>query len=228
MKVLIACEESQRVCSAFRELGHEAYSCDILAPSGNHPEWHIQQDVIPLLHNPPYQFTTLDGISHLVDKWDLIIAHPPCTYLTVTGNRWFNIEKYGDKARERIQLREEAKKFFMEFINADCKYIAVENPVGIMSTTYRKPDQYIQPWWFGDPYEKKTGLWLKNLPKLEPTNPVQPEPRQQLKSGKSMPTWYSNAPKKDRERIRSQTFPGFAQAMAIQWSKHIEKVGDVQ
>jgi hypothetical protein len=164
----------------------------------------------------------MDGLVHILFQWDLIIAHPPCTYLTVTGNRWFNVEKYGEKAIKRMQLREEAKDFFMAFVNADCEHIAIENPVGIMSTAYRKPNQYIQPWWFGDPYEKRTGLWLKNLPALVATNPVKPEPRQQFKSGKSLPAWYSNLPVKDRERIRSQTFPGIAQAMAIQWSKYIE------
>lgn len=225
MRVLVACEESQRVCGAFRGLGHEAYSCDILEPSGGHPEWHIQGDVLPLLHpneDGAIIFRTMDGLVHILFQWDLIIAHPPCTYLTVTGNRWFNVEKYGEKAIERMQLREEAKNFFMAFVNADCEHIAIENPVGVMSTTYRKPDQYIQPWWFGDPYEKRTGLWLKNLPTLTATNPVKPEPRQQFKSGKSLPTWYSNLPRKDRERIRSQTFPGIAQAMAVQWSKYIE------
>ena len=217
MKVLIACEESQRVCSAFRELEHEAYSCDIEMPSGDHPEWHILGNCIPLL-NGNCEFTTLDGITHQIEgKWDLIIAHPPCTFLTVTGNRWFNVEKYGEKAIQRLKDREEAKKFFMEFINADCDKIAVENPIGVMSTAYRKPDQIIQPYMFGDPFEKKTCLWLKGLPKLEPTNEVEPPVRQQLKSGKSMPEWYSNAPKKERSKIRSKTFPGFARAMAEQW-----------
>ena len=127
MKVLIACEESQRVCIEFREKGHEAYSCDIEPCSGGHPEWHLQQDVIPLLK----------------EKWDMIIAFPPCTYLTVTGNKWFNIERYGDKAIERAGERERAAEFFMEFVNARCEKICIENPVGFMSTRYRKPDQYI-------------------------------------------------------------------------------------
>ena len=217
MNVLIACEESQRVCTAFRERGHEAYSCDILDPSGGHPEWHVQQDVIPLL-SPPVIFSTLDGQEHDIDKWDMIIAFPPCTYLTVTGNRWFNVEKYGEKALERIRLREEAKEFFMAFANAPCDKIAIENPVGVMNTGYRKPNQIIQPYQFGDPFEKRTCLWLKGLPNLVPTDVVEPPARQQLKSGKSMPEWYSNAPKKDRARIRSKTFPGIAKAMAEQWA----------
>lgn len=217
MKVLVACEESQAVTIELRALGHEAYSCDILDPSGGHPEWHVQQDVIPLL-SPPIIFSTLDGQKHDIDKWDMIIAFPPCTYLTVTGNRWFNVEKYGEKALERIRLREEAKEFFMAFANAPCDKIAIENPVGVMNTGYRKPNQIIQPYQFGDPFEKRTCLWLKGLPNLVPTNVVEPPARQQLKSGKSMPEWYSNAPKKDRARIRSKTFPGIAKAMAEQWA----------
>lgn len=229
MKVLVACEESQRVCSAFRARGHEAYSCDIIEPSGEHPEWHIMQDVIPLLNPTEYctpvgdvytaiEFNTMDGQHHSIQpKWDLIIAHPPCTYLTVTGNRWFNVEKYGDKARERIKLREEAKEFFMKFVEADCDHIMIENPIGVMSTAYRKPDQIIQPYWFGDPYEKRTCLWLKGLSKLKKTNEVEPGPRQMLSSGKTMAVWYSNLPVSTRAKIRSQTFPGFAEAMAEQW-----------
>lgn len=217
MKVLIACEESQRVCMAFRTRGHEAYSCDIIKPSGGHPEWHIQQDVIPLL-NGNCSFKTSDGANHTIEgEWDLIIGHPPCTYLTVTGNRWFNVEKYGDKARERIKLREEAKDFFMKIANAQCARIAIENPVGVMSTAWRKPNQTIQPYYFGDPFEKRTCLWLKGLPLLKKTNEVTPPARVQYNGGTSMPEWYANAPKAERSKIRSKTFPGFAQAMAEQW-----------
>lgn len=220
MRVLVACEESQRVCSAFRARGHEAYSCDIIDPSGGHPEWHIKGDVLPILNG--YCFIeTMDGQVHQIEgKWDLIIAHPPCTYLTNTGNRWFNVEKYGDKARERLKLREEAVTFFMAFANANCDHIAIENPIGAMSTRWRKPDQIIQPWWFGDPFEKKTCLWLKGLPLLKKTNEVTPEKRTTYASGKSMPAWYAaaaNLPAAERSRIRSQTFPGFAEAMAEQW-----------
>lgn len=216
MKVLVACEESQRVCSAFRARGHEAYSCDIIEPSGGHPEWHIKDNVLPILGGKCY-FHTMDGEKHYIEKWDLMICFPPCTYLTVTGNRWFNVEKYGDKARERIKLREEAKEFFMAFVNANCDKIAIENPIGVMSTAYRKPDQIVQPYWFGDPFEKRTCLWLKGLPKLEKTNEVEPPPRAQYKGGCTMPAWYANLPKKDREKERSKTFPGFAAAMAEQW-----------
>lgn len=138
MKILIACEESQTVCKAFRERGHEAYSCDIIDCSGGHPEWHIRQDVLPLL-NGRCSFKTVDGTEHTIsDKWDMIIAHPPCTYLTVTGNRWFNVERYGEKAIKRIEQRKEAIDFFMQFVNADCDKICIENPIGIMSTEYKK------------------------------------------------------------------------------------------
>jgi hypothetical protein len=204
MRVLVACEESQAVTIELRKLGHEAYSCDTEPCSGGHPEWHLQQDVIPLLKQ----------------KWDMIIAFPPCTYLTVTGNRWFNVERYGDSAIQRIKDREEAIKFFMLFANADCDRIAIENPVGIMSSIYRKPNQIIHPWQFGDPYEKKTCLWLKGLPELKPTNIVDIPPRKQFDSGKSMPAWYAEAwhlPKEERAKLRSKTFPGIAKAMAEQW-----------
>ena len=204
MKVLVACEESQAVCKEFRKIGHEAYSCDILPCSGGHPEWHLQQDVIPLLK----------------EKWDMIIAFPPCTYLTVTGNRWFNIDRYGEKAIRRHKDRKNAIDFFMAFANADCDKIAIENPVGIMSSEWRKPNQIINPWQFGDAFEKKTCLWLKGLPELKPTNIVEIPPRKRFDSGKSMPSWYAeawNLPKEERAKLRSKTFPGIAKAMAEQW-----------
>ena len=204
MKILVACEESQRVCIAFRERGHEAYSCDIQDCSGGHPEWHIKGDVIPLLN----------------EKWDLIIAHPPCTYLTVTGNRWFNEEKYGDNARLRKIYREEAVEFFMRIANANCDKIAIENPVGVISTIWRKPDQIIQPYMFGEPFEKKTCLWLKGLSKLQPTNIITPPKRVQYQSGKTMPEWYAklwSLPSEERAKERSKTFNGIAKAMAKQW-----------
>lgn len=154
MKVLVACEESKTVCKAFREKGHEAYSCDIQEPSGGHPEWHILGDVIPLI-NGRCEFTTMDGVKHSVGgKWDMIIAHPPCTYLTVTANRWYDVNKYGDAAKQRMTNRFKAIVFFMRFILADCDRICVENPVGIMGTAYEKATQIIQPYWFGHPDRK--------------------------------------------------------------------------
>ena len=231
MKVLVACEESQRVCIAFREKGHEAYSCDIVECSGGHPGWHIMQDVIPIL-NGNCEFKTVDGIKHKIyGKWDLIIAHPPCTYLTVTGNRWFNVERYGEKAIQRQKDRNEAINFFMAIANADCEKIVIENPVGIMSTVWRKPDQIIQPYMFGDSAEKKTCLWLKGVELLNVTNEVEPPERFKFDSGKTMPKWYSdlwNLPREERSRLRSQTFPGFAKAMAEQWGNHPTEKGSAE
>lgn len=208
MKVLVACEESQEVCKAFRELGHEAYSCDIQDCSGGHPEWHLKQDVIPLLNQ----------------DWDLIIAHPPCTFLTVTGNRWFDVERYGDKAIQRQKDREEAVAFFMEFVNAKCEKIAIENPIGCMSTVYKKPTQIIHPYMFGDPARKATCLWLKGLPKLIPTNMVEPIIiHYQNGKGTDNP-WHMETmklPPKERAKARSKTFPGIAKAMAEQWGGNI-------
>lgn len=170
MKVLVACEESQTVCKAFRALGHEAYSCDMQEPSGGHPEWHILGDALKAIDGG--RVTTMDGQTHDVGKWDLLIAHPPCTYLTVSGNRWFDIGKYGDKAVQRMKDRDAASAFFMRFIDAGCERIAVENPVGVMSRRYRKPDQIIQPYQFGEHARKGTCLWLKGLQRLHPTEIV--------------------------------------------------------
>lgn len=220
MNILVACEESQRVCTAFRNKGHRAFSCDIIDCSGGHPEWHIMQDVIPLL-NGRCKFTTCDGTVHQIDsRWDMIIAFPPCTYLCVSGNRWFDIAKYGDKAKQRYVDRYKAIVFFMQFVNADCDKIAIENPVGIMSTAYRKPNQCIQPYMFGDEFEKKTCLWIKGLPLLVANNRVNPGSRKVFGSGKSMPEWYASLwklPKDERSKIRSKTFEGIAEAMAEQW-----------
>lgn len=218
--MLIACEESQAVTIEARRLGHEAYSCDIIECSGGHPEWHIKQDVLPLL-NGRCSFETCDGVWHEVDdRWDMIIAFPPCTYLTVTGNRWFNVDRYGDKARQRHKDRAKAIAFFMAFANAKCKKIAIENPIGIMSSAWRKPNQIVNPYEFGDPFEKKTCLWLKGLPELTPTNIVEKPPRKQFESGKTMPAWYAelwHLPPDERARARSKTFPGIANAIAEQW-----------
>lgn len=220
MKVLVACEESQRVTIELRKLGNEAYSCDLLDCSGNHPEWHIKKDVTLLL-NGNCIFSTVDGVEHEISgKWDMIIAFPPCTYLTVTGNRWFNYEKYGDKAIQRMLDRNDAIKFFMTIANADCDKIAIENPVGVMSTKWRKPDQIIEPFEYGDAYEKCTCLWLKGLPKLVPTKIVEIPDRIKFKSGKTMAKWYleaGNLTKEQRALVRSKTFPGIAKAMADQW-----------
>ena len=225
MKVLVACEESQRVCEAFRNKGHESYSCDIIEPSGNHPEWHIMADVLPLI-NGNCSFETMDGITHYIKgKWDMIIAFPPCTYLTVSGNRWFNVEKYGEKALKRIEDRKKGAEFFMKFVNADCDKIAIENPIGCMSTKFRKPNQIIHPYMFGDPVRKATCLWLKGLPELTSTNEVKPDIINDGIATYSGPAYYAkdengkilswNDPR--TAKARSVTYQGIANAMAEQW-----------
>ena len=227
--LLVACEESQRVCTAFRERGWNAFSCDLQEYSGGHPEWHIQGDVLGLIDGN-CEFNTVDGTHHTIDsEWDLIIAHPPCTYLTVTGNRWFNVERYGVKAIEREREREEGAEFFMRFVNAKCDHIAIENPVGCMSTRYRKPNQIIQPYWFGDRAQKKTCLWLKGLPNLEPTNIVDAG---EIINGMSVGASAYYAVDENGKKLswsdprtakaRSKTFWGVARAMAEQWGKYLE------
>ena len=207
MKILVACEESQAVTIELRRLGHEAYSCDIQECSGGHPEWHIKGDVLPLL-NGDCEFNTMDGERHAISgRWDMIIAFPPCTDLAVSGARHF--------AKKRADGRQQASiDFFMKFANAHCDMIAIENPVGIMSTRFRKPDQIINPYQFGHPETKKTCLWLKNLQPLEETENVY--------------AYMMTLPEKERSRIhwmgsghakeRSKTYPGIARAMAQQWA----------
>ena len=191
MNVLIGCEESQAVCNEFRKLGHNAYSCDLQQCSGGHPEWHFNCDIFKVLDNKGG--ITQNGDSVNVDKWDLLIVHPPCTYLTVTGNRWL-YNKDGSRNEERWKALDEGAKFFMKLANANVDKIAIENPVGHMNTRWRKPDQMIQPWQFGDAAKKLTCLWLKNLPPLEPQFTEEPEGLQYTyKSGKKLPKWYSDA-----------------------------------
>lgn len=227
MKVLVACEESQRMCIAFRDKGHEAYSCDVQACSGDHPEWHIIGDCLPII-NGNCTFITQDGALHEIDgRWDLLIAHPPCTYLTVSGNRWYNVERYGESAIKRMEDKRKAIEFFMQFVHADCDRIAIENPIGVMSKEYRKPDQIVQPYWFGHPVGKSTCLWLKGLPLLEPTNMVEPERihSKGKSGGYSGSLWYATDengkilawrdPRTKKER--SKTFWGLARACADQW-----------
>lgn len=202
MKVLIACEYSGRVRDAFAKLGHDAMSCDLLpteAP-GNH-----------------YQGDVRDVLNH---DWDLIVAHPPCTYLSVAGNRWFNEDRYGDKAIKRKADREDAIKFFKLFADLDCEKVAIENPVGFMSKAYKKPTQIVHPYLFGDAERKATCLWLKGLPVLTPTQIVEPEIIE-YKNGKGTDSpWHFNSlslPALERQKARSKTFQGVADAMAAQW-----------
>lgn len=208
MRVLIACEESQTVCKAFRKREFEAYSCDIQDQSGGHPEWHIKGDVLEVIN----------------DGWDLIIAHPPCTYLTVTGNKWLKDQPKRKSGAlvgaERREARDNAIKFFMMFANANSKFIAIENPIGVISTVWKKPDQVIHPWQFGHEASKSTCLWLKNLPLLKSTNIVGKGEFIEYKSGKRCTKWYADAAKYSpevRAKIRNKTFEGIAEAMAQQW-----------
>ena len=190
MKILVACEESQAVTIEMRRLGHEAYSCDIEPCSGGHPEWHLQVDALELLKM----------------KWDMILAFPPCTHLDVSGARYFEQKRKDGRQQAAID-------FFMQFANADCSKIAIENPVGIMSTYYRKPDQIIQPWQFGHGETKKTCLWLKGLPPLISTEIVE---------GREQRIW-KMPPSEDRAKNRAKTFPGIARAMAEQWAGDIRE-----
>lgn len=213
MRVLVACEESQAVTIELRKLGHEAYSCDIIECSGGHPEWHIMQDVLTILNPEPLPFEpgcgigffTDDGEWHYIEgKWDMIIAFPPCTDLAASGARHF-------KAKQSDGRQQRSIAFFMAFVNADCPRIAIENPVGIMSTKYRKPDQIVQPWQFGHGETKATCLWLKELPLLRPTKVVE---------GREQRVW-KMPPSPERARLRSKTYPGIAKAMAEQWGGNV-------
>ena len=211
MKILVACEESKAVTIEMRRLGHEAYSCDIQECSGWHPEWHIKGDVLPLL-NGDCEFNTMDGERHAISgRWDMIIAFPPCTDLAVSGARHF--------AKKRADGRQQASiDFFMKFANAHCDRIAIENPVGIMSTHFRKPDQIINPWQFGHPETKKTCLWIKNLQPLEETENVYAYMMTLPEKARSRIHWMGSGHAKER----SKTYPGIARAMAEQWAGPVE------
>jgi len=212
-KVLIACEESQAVTIAFRRLGFEAFSCDILPSTGGHPEWHYQQDVFEVINK----------------GWDLMIAHPPCTYLSVSGAKHL-YNKDGSPNEERYNNQRQALLFIKQLMDANIKHIAIENPISVISTKLCKPDQIVQPYWFGDSASKSTCLWLKNLPKLEPTDMVD---KGQFKEWignngktKKQPMWYYEALTKaktteERRGLRSKTFQGIADAMANQWGNYI-------
>jgi len=209
MRILVACEESQAITKEFRELGHEAFSCDLLPCSGGHPEWHYQQDVF-----------------EVIDKgWDMMIAHPPCTFLAVSGARWL-YNKDGSKNEERWKNQGEALNFVKRLMDAPINKIAIENPISVISSNIRKPNQIVQPWMFGDKAQKSTCLWLKNLPLLESTNIVDKGEFIEFTSKKGVkkrqPKWYFDALKNsktpaERRTLRSKTFKGMAEAIANQW-----------
>ena len=235
MNVLIACEESQEVCKAFREKRHRAFSCDILECSGGHPEWHIKQDVLKIMRGG--EFRTMDGMNHYVSSWDMIIAFPPCTHLASSGARHFKNKRKDGRQREGIE-------FFANFLKSECKKVVIENPVGIISGDYipkwypdlaeryqlpKKPTQIIQPYMFGDNAKKTTCLWIKGVEKLKPTNIVDPGEFYISPKGRKISKGASSDMAKDdngkilawndprTSKIRSKTFPGIAKAMAEQW-----------
>ena len=229
MKILIACEESQAVCKEMRRLGHECYSCDIIDQSGGHPEWHINQDVLPLL-NGNCKFKTMDGIEHTINgKWDMIIAFPPCTYLTNCATRSHSVRCTPlEKINERTLKRISAMNFFMNFVDADCDKIAIENPIGVMNTCYRKPNQVINPYMFAESESdrqnyvtKSTCLWLKNMPELIGNNLPKPDNAKIFgvrPNGRAF-TWEEKLCRAGGASLaRSKTFPGIAKAMAEQWA----------
>ena len=224
-KILIACEESQTTTKAFRKLGHKAFSCDLLPCSGGHPEWHFQCNVFEIINQ----------------GWDLMVAHPPCTFLASSGAQWLSDPKdkhlpfeerrphpkYPNRRKDMLDSVEFVKALY----NADIKHIAIENPVGLLSSRWRKPDQIVQPYMFGDEATKTTCLWLKNLPLLVPTNIVGKGERTVFASGKSHPKWYADALKKaktkeERQTLRSKTFEGMAQAFAKQWGRSLNYFSD--
>ena len=233
LNILVACEESQAVTKEFRLLGHNAFSCDLLPCSGGHPEWHFNSDVFNVIKNNGGLLQ--NGDEKIINgNWDMMVAHPPCTYLAVSGAKWYyhpddyqlpiDERRPHPKYPNRLNDREKAVKFFIKLTKVPINKIVIENPIGIISTRFRKPDQVVQPFMFGDEARKTTCLWLKNLPQLTPTSIVGEGERIYFKSGKSQPKWYSDAFVKsktheERRTMRSKTFPGMAKAMAQQWTK---------
>jgi hypothetical protein len=237
IRILIACEESQRVCIEFRRLGHEAYSCDVQEPSGGHPEWHILGDALDVLnpaeHGVGYgdksysiRFRTMDGILHQVAKWDLIIAHPPCTYLSSAGSSRLFDADHRIKDAEREAKGWEAAAFLRHFLDADCEHICVENPAPMHYWGLPPYTQIIQPYQFGHPWKKRTCLWLKGLRSLTPTDIVQPTSCWVQTGGRTCRTKLRGAKGVRNPKDRSKTFPGIARAMAEQWSAYLEGLGD--
>ena len=227
MNVLIACECSQTVCKEFRAIGHEAYSCDVEDQYGGHPEWHIKGDCLEILRGGQ-MFETEDGSAHNIDKWDLIIAHPPCTYLSNAATRSHSTKRNTiEQINERTAKRIQAQEFFMKFANVNCEKVAIENPVGVMNTVYRKPDQIIEPYQFAKSEEdkenyvtKRTCLWLKGLMPLRTNNLPKPDNTKLFgrhPSGKAR--CWGEMVKGDRATVRSKTFPGIAKGMAEQWGE---------
>ena len=223
MKILVACEESQAVTKEMRRLGHEAYSCDIIDQSGGHPEWHIKHDVLPLI-NGRCSFKTTDGATHeIVGKWDMIVGHPPCTYMSNAGARWM-YPSQGVLSEERLALAMEAKAFFLRILNADCDRICVENPRPLKVVGLPEPTQIVQPYEHGHPYSKATLLWLKNLKPLTPTEVVEKKDTWcPANTGSFSRGGCGSRGMAHTAKDRSKTFPGIARAMAEQWAGPAEE-----
>lgn len=219
MNVLIACEESQAITIEMRKLGHQAFSCDLQEPSGGHPEWHVKGDVSDILHSPT-TFLAMDGTKYEGVTCDLIIAHPPCTYLSFAANRMHSQKSRTiSQINDRTVARLEAMKFFMSFAHANCRKICIENPVGVMNTVYRQPDQIIHPYYFGEPELKRTCLWLYGLPPLDYASTIIERPQPICIGGNGKNIYFTeHCAGSDRARVRSRTFPGIARAMARQWA----------
>lgn len=226
INIIIGCEESQVVAMAFRARGFNAYSCDLLPCSGNQPEFHLQMDIFKAMQGG--KLVTQAGTEINIIKWHFACYHPECTYLTVTANKWMKPE-FAERFPGRAEKRNKAIVFFLKCYYAPVDCVAVENPVGIMSSCFQKPDQYVHPYMFGDPHSKKTGLWLRGLPNLVPTDIVEPE-MYTYADGRKDPIWHVESmgmEPEERRKYRSRTFPGFANQMAAQWGDYlIQKYAD--
>ena len=220
MNVLVACEESQAITIELRLLGHNAFSCDLQDCSGGFPEWHYKGDCLNII-NGSTTFKTCDGLTHNIkDKFDLVICHPPCTYLSFAGNKYLNVDIYGDKALKRLQLREQAFDFAMKLYNCNCDHVAMENPKGYINSKFRSPDQTINPFQFGDPFYKVTCLWLRGLPLLLPDYQIPPPEPVYIQDNGKKRYWVETVSAGNRQKIRSKTFPNVARAIAWQFTNN--------
>lgn len=237
MKILIGCEESQATCSAFRKLGFEAYSCDLLECSGGHPEWHLKMDVFKAIEGGELELQNGDKVH--IDKWTMMLGHPTCTMLAVSGAQWlshpddkhlpFEERRPNPKYPSRREDMLKSVEFVKALYDSNIEHIAIENPIGLLSSRWKKPNQIVQPWMFGDEASKSTCLWLKNLPEITPTNVVGKGEKVVYSSGKSHPKWYADAlvkakTKEERQTLRSKTFQGMADAFASQWGAYLLKL----
>ncbi len=220
MNILVACEESQAITIELRKLGHNAFSCDLQDCSGGFPEWHYKGDCLNII-NGCTSFKTCDGLTHKInDSFDIVISHPPCTYLSFAGNKYLDVSKYGDKAILRRDLREQAFEFAMKLFNCNCEHVAMENPKGYINSKFRSPDQTINPFQFGDPFYKVTCLWLRGLPLLLPDYQIPPPEPVYIQDNGKKRYWVETVSAGNRQKIRSKTFPNVARAIAWQFTNN--------